>query len=192
MKTTLPVMLATVALAPLSTSVWAEIERQHGAHEHGAAQLSLAVDQHELVIALESPAFNVFGFEHAPSTEEQHQAIDAAVATLRDGEALWTLSRAAGCELESVEIESAVLGDDHDHDEDADHDHDHDHEAGDAHSDVDVSWHFHCDNPEKLTQVGVGLFNAFERFEDLDVQYLTDDAQGAAELSPSHTLLTLE
>ncbi|MFG1495856.1 DUF2796 domain-containing protein [Saccharospirillum sp. HFRX-1] len=213
MKTKLPLLLATFAMAPLATSVMAETERQHGAHEHGAAQLSIAADHHEVVFALESPAYNVFGFEHAPSTDEQHAAIDAALAKLRDADALWTLSSAAGCELEDVDIDSAVLEDeehehhdhdedhdhdhdhdedhDHDHDHDEDHDHDHDHE-GHQHSDVDVSWHFHCDNPDELVQVEVGLFDAFERFEDLDVQYLTETSQGAAELSPSRTTLNLE
>lgn len=200
MKTHLPLLLATFVMAPLATSVMAETERQHGAHEHGAAKLSLAVDHHEVVIALESPSYNVFGFEHAPSTDEQHAAIDTAVAKLRDGNALWTLSKAADCELEETDIDSSILDDDeHAHDEEHDHDHedehgheaDHDHEAG-QHSDVDVSWHFHCDNPESLTQVEVGLFDAFERFADLDVQYLTETAQGAAELSPNHTTLNLE
>ncbi|MDB2449058.1 DUF2796 domain-containing protein, partial [bacterium] len=201
MKTKLPFVLATIAMAAQTTAVWAETERQHGAHEHGAATLSLAVDQHQLLIALESPSVNVFGFEHAPSSEAQHQAVDAAVAQLRD-EALWTFSRAAQCRLETVEIDSVMLDDEHhdddhdadhhdddehhdddhghddsDHDDsdhdDADHHDEHEAEAESSHSDVDVSWHFYCDHPEKLESVQVGLFDAFAGFEDLDVQYLT-------------------
>lgn len=182
MKTKLPVMLASVVLLPWTTAVMAATERQHGAHEHGAAQLSIAIDDHEVVFVLESPAYNVFGFEFAPSTAEQQAAIDAAVARLRDADALWTLSPAAACQLDTVTIDSAVLETD-----DADHDDD-----SHQHNDVDVSWRFHCDNSEALVQVEVGLFDAFERFDDLDVQYLTETRQGAAELSPHRTILNLE
>lgn len=190
-------------LAGLASAVMAETERQHGAHEHGAARLSVAADHQEVVIQLDSPAYNLFGFEHAPSTDAQHQIVDEGVARLKDA-SLWTLSRAAGCELEDVAIESVLLEGDHDHEHEEEHDHDHeheeehgheedhDHEEGSQHSDVEVAWHFHCDNPERLTTIEVGLFDVFSNLDDLDVQYLTETAQGGAELSPSRTTLNLE
>ena len=43
---------------------------EHGSHEHGAAQLTIAVGDGELEIELETPAANVFGFEHKVTSEE--------------------------------------------------------------------------------------------------------------------------
>ena len=72
--------------------------------------------------------------------------------------------------------------DDHkDHDE---HDHsDHKDEAGSTHNDVDVTWHFECKNVSDIKQVEVKLFSAFPKgFEDLDVDWISADKAGHAEL----------
>ncbi|MCH8530579.1 MAG: DUF2796 domain-containing protein [Saccharospirillum sp.] len=77
--------------------------------------------------------------------------------------------------------------DDHGHDDHGHgHDHDHDH---DGHSDVYTEWTFHCDNIDALTDIQVGLFEAFPNLTELDVQYLTEDKQGAAELTPRNARL---
>lgn len=63
-------LTAAIALT-VCAAANAETERQHGAHEHGAAKLLIAQEGEHVEIILETPAYNIIGFEHMPSTEEQ-------------------------------------------------------------------------------------------------------------------------
>ena len=44
--------------------------RQESSHIHGIVEMNLAVEGSQLYIELISPAANIVGFEHAPSTDE--------------------------------------------------------------------------------------------------------------------------
>jgi len=178
--------------------------RQHDAHVHGIAALNLALEGDEVHIELNSPAANIVGFEHAPSSEADHAALDKAVATLKKGDQLFRFNDEAGCRMEKATIESALLDDEHgDHDEKhADH-HDHEekdehaheeheheeHEGEETHSDIEAVYHFECSQPGKLTQLTVELFEAFPATEELKVQYVIESKQDAKELTAKDHVL---
>ena len=127
---------------------------EHGAHEHGHATLALVQENNELQLLLTSPAMNIVGFEHAPSTHEHNAKIDAAAKLLKDHNQLFSISTEAGCALEHAEVRSELLEashkDEHDehhheeehHDEDHHEKHDNDHKA--KHDD-----HEHGDHHDK-------------------------------------------
>jgi hypothetical protein len=154
--------------------------RQYGAHVHGIAALNLALEGKEVHLELASPAANIVGFEHAPSSEADHAALDKAVALLKDGDALFRFNAEAGCRMEKADVTSALLDDEHKHD-------DHGHEAyeGETHSDIDAVYHFECGQPARLTELTVTLFEAFPGMEELNVQYVIENRQGAADLTPA-------
>jgi hypothetical protein len=161
--------------------------RQHGAHVHGITALSLALEGQKAQIELDSPAANIVGFEHAPSSESDHAALDKAVATLKDGDRLFRFDDDAGCRMETANVASELLDEEHeDHTkeghEDAQHEHEHEHE-GETHSDIEAAYHFECDEPGKLAQLTIELFEAFPGMEKLEVQYVIESKQGAAELT---------
>jgi hypothetical protein len=165
--------------------------RQHGAHVHGTAALNLALDGNEVHVELDSPAANVVGFEHAPASEADHAALAKAIATLADGDRLFRFNVEAGCRMEDAKINSALLdeehgthADDHEHEE-----HVHDEHKGETHSDIDAAYHFECDQPGRLTQLTVELFEAFPGMEKLNVQYVIESKQGAAELTSSRHVI---
>ncbi len=54
---------------------------------------------------------------------------------------------------------------------------------GETHSEIEAGYHFECDEPGKLTQLTVELFDAFPGTEKLKVQYVIESKQGAAELT---------
>ena len=176
-------------------------KRQHDAHVHGIAALNLALEGQEVHVELDSPAANIVGFEHAPSSEADHAALDKAVATLKDGNRLFRFNAEAGCRMEKADVTSALLdeehgehGDEHkghhDHEKQDEHGHgkheheEHEHE-GETHSDIEAAYHFECNQPGKLTQLTVELFEAFPATEKLNVQYVIESKQGAAELTPA-------
>jgi hypothetical protein len=83
--------------------------RQQGAHVHGIVALNLALKGQEVRIELDSPAANIVGFEHAPSSESDHAALDKAVATLKDGDRLFRFNEDAGCRMETANVTSELL-----------------------------------------------------------------------------------
>jgi len=56
----------------------ASAEREHGAHEHGVGQLSLAVEGNTVEIEITAPGADIVGFEHAAETEADRAALTAA------------------------------------------------------------------------------------------------------------------
>jgi hypothetical protein len=197
---------AASVLVPLALSTAAVIaeekhEHDHGhenrqqeAHVHGIAALNVALEGTEVHVELDSPAANIVGFEHAPTSESDHAALDKAVAALTDGERLFRFNAEAGCRLDDVKIASALLDEKHDdhahsdepgHAEKGGHEEHADEHEGEVHSDIEAAYHFECDQPGKLTRLTVELFEAFPGTEELDVQYVIESKQGAAELTPA-------
>jgi hypothetical protein len=175
--------------------------RQHGTHVHGVAALNLVLEGNEVHVELDSPAANIVGFEHAPSSDDDRAALDRAMATLKGGDQLFEFNKDAGCRMQTVKVTSELLDDEsegahadehehahkekegHDHDEHA-HEGQHEHEGeGETHSDIDAAYHFECGAPDKLTRLSVELFEAFSGMEELKVQYVIESKQGAAELT---------
>jgi hypothetical protein len=168
--------------------------RQHGAHVHGIAALNLALEGQEVHIEFDSPAANIVGFEHAPSSESDHAALDKAVAKLKDGDRLFRFNDDAGCQMETVSVVSGLLEEEHDghtndkpgmhpDEEKEGHDHQWHEDEGETHSEIEAAYHFECDEPGKLTQLSVELFEAFPGTEKLKVQYVIENKQGAVELT---------
>ncbi len=107
--------------------------RQLGAHVHGAAELDVAVDAASgaALVVLSGAAYNFFGFERAPASDEERAAIDAAYEAFE--RAPVAFPAAAGCTLDTVEVEAVRggHGHSHGHSHGHDHGHDHDHDHGD-------------------------------------------------------------
>jgi hypothetical protein len=192
--------------------------RQLGAHVHGAAELDVAVDAGSgaALVVLSGAAYNFFGFERAPASDEERAAIDAAYAAFE--RAPVAFPAAAGCTLATVDIEAKRgghgqshghnhghnhdHGDDHDgHDHSDEHDHGHDHSHSDDHghgddaryagaSDLVISWGFTCENAERATQLDAsGVFGAFDRIERLQASFASGNRAAARALTASSAVI---
>jgi hypothetical protein len=140
MTTNLPLILSSACLtAILSGHLTAAEPRsddrdhdehemeQHGAHEHGAARMTVAVTATGLEIALETPAANIFGFEHTAGSDEEHHIVHEAADKLKAADELFSFDKKAACQPDDVDIESNILAA-HDKEKHSDGEH-HDHEA---------------------------------------------------------------
>lgn len=142
------------------------------AHVHGAAELIMALDGNTLTAQFTSPLWNIVGFEHAPKTPTQQEALEDASVTLEDGDGIVALAPGAGCALSQSHVDLPLLAmashptqDHHDHgdhhhedgeececeDEEHDHashdDHDHDqHDHDEHHDDHDHGEHDHAEH----------------------------------------------
>ncbi|EKY4195677.1 DUF2796 domain-containing protein [Vibrio harveyi] len=121
--------LALVIGLSLTATANAEEYRQHEAHVHGHVEFNIAQDGKDLLIEITSPGADVVGFEHAPENAEQENALNNAIAALKDTNKLFAINQQAKCVIEDVHV-AHTLGEEshegHDH-----HDHDHDHEGHD-------------------------------------------------------------
>ncbi len=175
-------MLAAVLAAGFSG-----LAQAHGAHEHGVADLQVAIDGGQLSIELKTPLDNLVGFEHAPRTDAQRKALADAEARLRDFPRLFVLPAAAACELKDVELESpwGSAG------AERAHDHKHDHGREDSHSDMHVHYSLECAAPAALNEVQVKLSETFPRMSRVRAETATPRGQGSATLTKTRNKLPL-
>ena len=155
--------------------------REHGAHEHGAALLLIAWSGNELAIDLETPAYNVLGFEHAPSSQAEQAQLEESLAAIQEG-ALLELTAEAECTLLSADVTTSLV------EEEAEEDGDEE-----THSDIEAAYHIECGSPEELESLDAApLFAQFPNFESLRVQWISDSDQSATELTPAAPVLTFD
>ena len=126
---------------------------QHRAHQHGVAELQVAVDGPSLVVRLDSPLDNLLGFERAPRSDQERAAAEQLLARLKAGERVVTPTAAAGCTLASVEVVAPVLQGG---------------AGGDGHADLTAEWRFQCREPARLSGLRVELFAEHPRLKRLD------------------------
>lgn len=130
--------LFALSLAALATSAQAETERQLGTHAHGAAQLTLAAENQTLAVSLDTPAYNLVGFEQAPANDAQRDQVASALAILARADAVLDLPAAAQCTLTTQVVDADTWSgieahDDHDDEHDEVHHDEHEAEHHDEH-----------------------------------------------------------
>ncbi len=151
---------------------------QAGAHEHGVADLSVAVDGPVVLVELSGALDNLVGFEHVPRDETQRQALFQAVQSLEQPEKLFELPARAQCALIEMERDVPYSGD-------SAHDEMH------GHADFHASYRFDCAAPQTLTQLQIILFDAFPHIRRLRAVTVTPAGQNAIMLNPANRSLRL-
>lgn len=137
-------------------------------HQHGVASLSVAVDGSNLSIDLDAPLDGFLGFERAPRSDAEKKAAADLLARLKAADGLFKPDAAAGCKLTAAEVKADALqpgakpaqGD---------------------HADLEAQFSFNCAQPAALRQLDVGLFDAFQRLQRIDVQVA--GAKGQAKIT---------
>ncbi len=177
-------------------------ERQLDAHNHGFGELNIAIEGQTVALELNSPAFNIVGFEHPPKTNKDKATIKDAVSVLNNGSELFLFPKTAGCRLASVNIVSSLIDGQHAAHKDHDNDHkdskhdDHkdskhdDHKDRDIHSEFQANYKFQCDVIEKVNTIQIMIFKNFPNTSQLDVKTILPNGQSAMKLSPASTLLS--
>ena len=190
-----PLLLALVLL-PFAAQAHDDHDHDHahgslGKHEHGVAQLNVALDGKTLELELDSPAMNLVGFEHAASTDADKAAVTKARAQLEKPLELFALPVTAGCSVASQELRSPLFGDKapaHAHKEKAGHEHEHEH----GHADIHGHYQLSCEKPELLKLLTLAeFFKRFPATQKIQVQLIGPDGQKGADLAPASAELKL-
>jgi len=195
--TTLNTRLLAGALLCAPLTLPAQTERQLDAHVHGHGQLQVVLEDPVVAVGLNLPGMDVVGFEHAPQTDAQQQAVADALAQLEQADSLFALSEAAGCSLAQVETALIPMGmDDHDHDHEDDHADDHDHDHGDdhdhqaSHTEFQAEYRYACEDLAALEEITLILFEQFPALQSVEAQAVGPTGQTARTLTPDDAILS--
>lgn len=162
--------------------------RDHEAHVHGKAELSLIIDEASIAFELKSPALNVHGFEHEPKTEAEEELVHAANEKLSKYENIIFIPDLK-CEVSEFDLDSPYADE---HAEKAHHDgHDHEEHAED-HGDYYLSYSLSCKNIDKLETIEVKLFENFDGFESIEAMWINQSKADSAELTKEENIIKLK
>jgi len=172
------IALYLCALAPAS------IASEQQSHQHGHAQLQIAVENNSIDLILTSPAHNLLGFEHQPHTQQQEQTLEKARQWLTT-QALVTPDGGT-CTVKSASMGLSAKATEQDH-----HEHDHHHNAANPakneHATIDVSQILDCTGADLNNGFTTPLMGQFPEIQELNVEWVTNSGQGSVKLrSPNH------
>ena len=162
--------------------------RDPGSHVHGEVLLNLVLEGDRLDFEMISPAMNITGFEHAPSTPQEQQLVSEAVALLGDAGNLLAVPEAARCAAGPATIETTLMQEKQ-HEEDAGHGHEEGHEG---HAEFHVVHTLACENSGAVESVTLTLFSHFPGVERVRLQWIQGQRQGAAILEPDNAVLRFD
>ncbi|MEL7232424.1 MAG: DUF2796 domain-containing protein [Pseudomonadota bacterium] len=81
------------------------------AHVHGAAKLALVLDGDRVTAELETPLYNVLGFEAEPQSEAERLQVEAANLALSNPASLMVFTGQAGCTALPLAEPVSLFGD---------------------------------------------------------------------------------
>ena len=169
----------------------------HGAHLHGVAELTVAVEASAIEMMFTAPAASVVGFESKAASSEQLKAVEDARLVLRDPFRLVTFV-GKECDLVQAVVDltsiSSSQKDEHDdHDEGHDEGHD-DHDSVDdeeSHSDIIAKYEFKCSSDDQLKKLKFGPDQLLFGLDKVNVMWVSESGQGAAEVTADQLVVEL-
>ena len=153
-----------------------------GAHQHGHAELQLAIDGNQIELIFTSPAYNLLGFEHRARTEEQKARVTQTTTWLEETPLVNTAE--AGCTVMHAEVHHQA-GEQNGHGHDHGHTHDHKDEA--SHSDFEVTQTLSCSGLDPAEELSTPLTERFSEIEHLSVEWVWSGGQGSGRLGHGET-----
>ncbi len=160
--------------------------RQAGAHSHGNASLAVAIEGARVFFELDSPVYNLLGFEHAPGTTDEIEKHREVAATLSQPDRLFSVNAEAQCKADGPHGFDLFepVGHDDDHGEDPS-------DADSDHRDVLAEYEFTCKLPNRISEIDVRLFEVFPLLTQLDAVFLGENAQRSIRLTKdNHRIAT--
>ena len=168
----------------ISFNVLAEASRQKDSHEHGAANLKIALEGEKLQVEFEVPSESLIGFEHFPKSQSNRENFSNAIKILSIPSKLFSISREGECLLVGMNISQSLFSneEEHGHDESED-EHGHDEsEKSEIHSEFKSNYSWNCQHLDEIDSIGTQLMTVFPKIEEIRVNWISNNGQGSLEL----------
>ena len=177
----------------ISFNVLAEASRQKDSHEHGAANLKIALEGEKLQVEFEVPSESLIGFEHFPKSQSNRENFRNAIKILSIPSKLFSISREGECLLVGMNISQSLFSneEEHGHDESEDEngkdesedEHGHDEsEKSEIHSEFKSNYSWNCQHLDEIDSIGTQLMTVFPKIEEIRVNWISNNGQGSLEL----------
>jgi len=177
----------------ISFNVLAEASRQKDSHEHGAANLKIALEGEKIQVEFEVPSESLIGFEHFPKSLSDRENFSNAIKILSIPSKLFSISREGECLLVGMNISQSLFSneEEHGHDESEDEhgkdesedEHGHDEsEKSEIHSEFKSNYSWNCQHLDEIDSIGTQLMTVFPKIEEIRVNWITNNGQGSLEL----------
>ena len=193
----------------------ANASREKDSHEHGAANVMLAMEGEKFQLNFEVPSDSLIGFEHLPKSQDQRKNFNNAIRTLSEPSKLFSIPAKAECILVGVNVSQSLFSsegghdhnkkdahghdekgfwdslfghDDHGHDEKDDHGHDKS-EKSEIHSEFHSKYQWNCNHLDDLDSIETQLMDIFPRIEEIRVSWIAENGQGSIELESKNDLI---
>jgi hypothetical protein len=146
---------------------------EHGAHEHGHGSLNIAVDGNRIEMELVAPGADIVGFERQPENDADRASVEDAKTKLAAIGNVVSMPSAAGCKLDSSNVELHV-------------------EAGATHTEFHAGYKLTCAAPKKLTELTFVYFKNYKGARELEVNIIGPKGQKQFEVKRSKRKLKLK
>ena len=159
------------------------------AHAHGEAEMNIVFEGQKLLVELESPSFNLVGFEHEPKTLAQHELVEKTIELLKDFKNVANISEEASSNTLDIKVSTTMKGVEEGPDEH--HEDEHQQSEKEIHSEFFATYFLSCTRPENLKSIELELFSTFSLMEEVDVRMIFQGRQDFAELNSENPNLNL-
>lgn len=149
-----------------------EFMQQH-VHEHDKVVATISYSQDQLNLHIMLPAFNAFGFEHAPNNKQQQELVDIALEKL--SQPINIIELHPNCvptqinSTDSQEYGSTTV---------------------DNHFDVEIQYIFSCPS-NKAISISFSLFKTIPSINQIEIQFISDKEQNLFTLNPENNTMTI-
>jgi hypothetical protein len=185
----------------LSLVFWPLVSMSADKHVHGEAELFIAIEGNQVLLEFQSPADNIIGFEHAPTTQSQHTQLENSLAKLGVHTYIATFSGAV-CQQLSAVVESpfkdhhkAATHNDSQDSAHKKHGHDndkHNHEK-DNHTDFYASYTLQCNaDIDNISAIKINAFKHFTSIKNINIKWITPKGQGSIKALPNNKEVILK
>ncbi|MCK2150746.1 DUF2796 domain-containing protein [Marinobacter alexandrii] len=176
-----PLLLPLLIASPLAVSA-----ENPTAHQHGHAELQLALSGQTVELYALSPAYNLLGFEHEPRTSEEHQVVDTTIAWLHETPLINTLG--LNCTIQASEVRYTFAGDQNHHGSEHESENKGKHES---HTDIEISQTLSCPDLDAASLLTSPMGSRFSALEHLEIAWTGPDGQGSLRLERGETSFQL-
>jgi Protein of unknown function (DUF2796) len=158
------VIFMTAIFSRLAVSAEEHAHREHKAHKHGAASLSIAFDGDNGEIDFEAPGESIYGFEYAPKKEtDKKRQLDGVALLENNLSAMIQFDPSLKCNFtkKNVQVER---------------------EKNSTHSAVHAEFNVACAQSPVGKSVIFYIQRSFPKLKDVDLKLIADDLQTSAEI----------
>lgn len=168
------VIFTVLAFVSLFANAQEKKHREHKAHSHGSAELSIAFDSLVGQLEFKSPAESIVGFEHQPKTDKDKQKLTTAKVDFETNMAKYVqFDSNLGCKFEKKSIEMVS-------------------DASDTHhADFVARFDVTCTKPLQGTTI-LFDFTSLQKLKNIDTTVLAGELQLKTEIRKKKTTLEVK